>query len=239
MTEESQTNQVKLTGRMLNFTRLRIQGNNVEKILEHLTKKLHGQQQTRLPVVLSCDDELDLKQLLAGLWELGLQPIGITSGVLDKQAQSIPMAIFPADGERIDGKPNSQNEQISHNKAVNKQLETDTQTKSNIVHQQMLRSGQTINHVGGDVVLTKGINVGAEAITNYNLYIYGKAEGRIVAGATGDVNAKIFCEKFNPTLVSVAGTYCIKEDIPPEFLNQSVVVSVDDKQTLIFTLMAD
>lgn len=240
MTENNLPNPVKLTGKMLNFSRLKIQGTNVDEILANISKKLNGQQQTRLPIVLSCDDELDLQRLLVGLWELGLQPIGITSGVMDKQAQSIPIAIFPADGQRIDGKPVSHDTAVSHQKVDNHQLsQPNTTDKATLVHQQILRSGQIINHAGGDVVLTKGVNVGAEAITNYNLYIYGKAEGRIVAGATGDVNAKIFCEQFNPTLVSVAGTYCIKEDIPPEFLNQAVIVSVDSKQTLVFNLMKD
>lgn len=238
MSENNQQNPVKLTGKMLNFSRLKIHGNQVDEILASVAKKLSGQQQTRLPVVLSCDDQLDLKKLLDGLWELGLQPIGITSGVLDKQAKEIPIAIFPADGERIDGKPVSSDTAVSYQKKVDEQvLQNNVTVKSNLIHQQMLRSGQAINHLGGDVILTKGINAGAEAITDYNLYVYGKAEGRIVAGATGDINAKIFCAKFNPTLVSVAGTYCIKEDIPPEFLNKAVVVSVDSKQTLVFNLM--
>ncbi len=105
------------------------------------------------------------------------------------------------------------------------------------MHTQMLRSGQSINHVGGDVILTKGINAGAEAITDYSLHVYGKAEGRLVAGATGDTNAKIFCLRFNPSLVSVAGTYCLKENIPIEYLDKAVQVSYLDGQGLVFELM--
>ena len=106
-----------------------------------------------------------------------------------------------------------------------------------MVYHQIVRSGQSINHVGGDVILTKGINAGAEAITDYSLHIYGKAEGRLVAGATGDKNARIFCLKFNPSLVSVAGTYCLKENIPTELLNKAVEVSFADEQGLVFSLM--
>jgi len=112
-----------------------------------------------------------------------------------------------------------------------------SQLEGDLVHTQMLRSGQSINHVGGDVILTKGINAGAEAITDYSLHVYGKAEGRLVAGATGDTNAKIFCLRFNPSLVSVAGTYCLKENIPTEYLDKAVQVSYLDGQGLVFELM--
>ncbi|MFP6813636.1 MAG: septum site-determining protein MinC, partial [Moraxella sp.] len=112
-----------------------------------------------------------------------------------------------------------------------------SQLEGDLVHSQMLRSGQSINHVGGDVILTKGINAGAEAITDYSLHVYGKAEGRLVAGATGDTNAKIFCLRFNPSLVSVAGTYCLKENIPTEYLDKAVQVSYLDGQGLVFELM--
>ena len=112
-----------------------------------------------------------------------------------------------------------------------------SQLEGDLVHSQMLRSGQSINHVGGDVILTKGINAGAEAITDYSLHVYGKAEGRLVAGATGDTKAKIFCLRFNPSLVSVAGTYCLKENIPTEYLDKAVQVSYLDGQGLVFELM--
>ena len=112
-----------------------------------------------------------------------------------------------------------------------------SQLEGDLVHSQILRSGQSINHVGGDVILTKGINAGAEAITDYSLHVYGKAEGRLVAGATGDTNAKIFCLRFNPSLVSVAGTYCLKENIPTEYLDKAVQVSYLDGQGLVFELM--
>lgn len=259
---------IKLTGRLLNFTRLSLQGNDVDDLLEKVKTKLGKQRQSNLPVVVSCEHELDLATLWQGLWELGLQPIGLVTGVMDEQARQQHIAIFPADGQRLDSqKPNPDNKSQNnsthpdnsdksdksdklanssdHNaadEAYLDKLQVDTSHVSHLegdlVHNHMLRSGQSINHVGGDVILTQGINAGAEAITDYSLHVYGKAEGRLVAGATGDKNAKIFCLKFNPSLVSVAGTYCLKENIPAEFINQSVQVSYKDEQGLVFTLMA-
>ena len=287
---------VKLTGRLLNFTRLNIEGNDIKVILTKIAQKLGRQRQSNLPVIVSCQQPLNLAQLWGGLWVLGLQPIGLVTGANDIQANALRIAIFPADGQRIDGKapknvatgserksdstksnPSSQhvaqsptqspasdsqvtkrqnqtaNDMVTNNTASNDTTSNDTaaapekfvasphhqsQLEGDLVHTQMLRSGQSINHVGGDVILTKGINAGAEAITDYSLHVYGKAEGRLVAGATGDTNAKIFCLRFNPSLVSVAGTYCLKENIPTEYLDKAVQVSYLDGQGLVFELMA-
>ena len=292
---------VKLTGRLLNFTRLNIEGNDIKVILTKIAQKLGRQRQSNLPVIVSCQQPLNLAQLWGGLWVLGLQPIGLVTGANDTQANELRIAIFPADGQRIDGKapknvatgseqksdstantPSSQNiaqsptqsltsdsqatkrpthaatlhqtanDILTNNTASNATTRNDTaaapdkfvpsphhqsQLEGDLVHSQMLRSGQSINHVGGDVILTKGINAGAEAITDYSLHVYGKAEGRLVAGATGDTNAKIFCLRFNPSLVSVAGTYCLKENIPTEYLDKAVQVSYLDGQGLVFELM--
>lgn len=249
--------QVKLTGRMLNFTRLHIQGNDIPDILAKLEKKLGAKRQSKLPVVVSCEHELDLTTLWSGLWKLGLQPIGMITGILDKQAEAIPVAIFPVDGQRIDGKAAKKPEPAQHTDTptphadatlsldngsyaedkLSISSEQVSHVEGDLVHNQMLRSGQSINHVGGDLILTRGINAGAEAITDYSLHVYGKAEGRLVAGATGDKNAKIFCLRFNPSLVSVAGTYCLRENIPADLLNKAVQVSYAEDKGLVFTLM--
>ena len=292
---------VKLTGRLLNFTRLNIEGNDIKVILTKIAQKLGRQRQSNLPVIVSCQQPLNLAQLWGGLWVLGLQPIGLVTGANDTQANELRIAIFPADGQRIDGKApknvatsserksdstantsssqhvaqsptqsltsdsqatkrpthaatlhQTANDIVTNNTASNTTTRNDTaaapdkfvasphhqsQLEGDLVHSQMLRSGQSINHVGGDVILTKGINAGAEAITDYSLHVYGKAEGRLVAGATGDTNAKIFCLRFNPSLVSVAGTYCLKENIPTEYLDKAVQVSYLDGQGLVFELM--
>lgn len=107
-----------------------------------------------------------------------------------------------------------------------------------LVCHQMVRSGQSVHHMGGDLVIAASVNTGAEVATDYNLHIYGKGQGRLVAGATGDERARIFCQKFDPSLVSVAGAYCLKDDIPSEMIGQAVEVRFCQEKGLIFTLMS-
>lgn len=102
---------------------------------------------------------------------------------------------------------------------------------------QILRSGQRIEHLGGDLIITNSVNDGAEAITDSNLHVYGRGLGRLVAGATGDKNAKIFCQNFNPSLVSVAGTWQLRDDIPKDYLDKAVQVSYQEGHGIVYTLM--
>lgn len=284
ITSDKKPAKVKLTGRMLNFTRLSITGNDFEQITALLQQKFANQPNSNMLVVLSCEEKLDLSQLLTTLWELGLQPIGIVTGQMDDQAREQKLAIFPADGKRInvlvdnkspaktvknpptqkvetpattaDSSPKkgegvavttpqsetAQNTTLHHTMAEDNtsyisSLPQTSHLDGDMVYSTMLRSGQSINHVGGDLVLTQGINAGAEAITDYSLHVYGKAEGRLVAGATGDEKARIFCLRFNPSLVSVAGTFCLRENIPSEFLDKAVQVHYQSGKGLVFTLM--
>lgn len=252
---------VRLTGRMLNFMRLSISGDDVPAILAQVADKFDRLPKDGMPVVLACQEVLDLAALQQGLWELGLQPIGMITGVLDEQARALNLAIFPADGKRIDGRavtktaaataPTQPVQAIAPTAPVSAPspstslpdgddaepvLSPQAAFKPRL-HRQILRSGQSLSHLGGDLILTESVNAGAEAITDCNLHVYGKGEGRLVAGATGDMNAKIFCLRFNPSLVSVAGTYCLKENIPAEYLNQAVIVSYQEPVGLVFNLM--
>ena len=112
-----------------------------------------------------------------------------------------------------------------------------TQHITSLIYDQMLRSGQSLNHVGGDLILTNSVNNGAEAITDNSLHVYGRAQGRLVAGATGDKDARIFCQVFNPSLVSVAGTYCLRDNLPEHVIDKPVQVKFVEGEGLVFTDM--
>jgi septum site-determining protein MinC len=186
--------------------------------------------------------------------------------VLDEKAKARKLAIFPGDGKRIErikpkvpaaaqtvnatetvltstaGEQTVAPSQTNSATALNSdnmsgQQSTHGDHISSMIYDQMLRSGQSINHVGGDLILTNSVNNGAEAITDNSLHIYGRANGRLVAGATGDKDARIFCQSFNPSLVSVAGTYCLRDNIPEEMIDQPVQVRYQEGEGLVFTVM--
>jgi septum site-determining protein MinC len=249
-------------GKMLTFSRLQISTDDLNAVDAHLSSMLSNKT-SNIPVIIDSDIEQDLSALVELLWSWGLQPIGVVKGLLETQARTQRLAIFPADGKRIERilpskKPATQLSQgaqstdsdaannsnpAAHESANNEAADTLNENLvgsdqiTSMIYDQMLRSGQSLNHVGGDLILTSSINSGAEAITDNSLHVYGRAQGRLVAGATGDKDARIFCQVFNPSLVSVAGTYCLRDNLPAHVIDKPVQVRFIEGEGLVFKVM--
>lgn len=265
-------------GKMLTFSRVQFSTDDFTAIASQLETTLSNKN-SNIPVLIDSEVEQDLAALVELLWSWGLQPIGVVTGLLDAQARELRLAIFPADGKRIerilpskkattqlsqvaatvpnnsadattttaDNTGSTVNDQAIAASAIPEVAETTLTAETlisaeqitSLIYDQMLRSGQSLNHVGGDLILTNSVNSGAEAITDNNLHVYGRAQGRLVAGATGDKDARIFCQVFNPSLVSVAGTYCLRDNLPEHVIDKSVEVRYLEGQGLVFTVMDD
>ena len=258
-------------GKMLTFSRLQFSTDDLSEIDAQLAATLSNKS-SNIPILIDSEVEQDLSALVELLWSWGLQPIGVVTGTLDAQAREQRLAIFPADGKRIErilpskkaapqvskAPDDKHTESASTNSDSNNDTaaisESNTETTianataetlmsvehiTSLIYDQMLRSGQSLNHVGGDLILTNSVNSGAEAITDNSLHVYGRAQGRLVAGATGDKDARIFCQVFNPSLVSVAGTYCLRDNLPEHVIDKSVQVRFVEGEGLVFTVMDD
>ena len=261
---------------MLTFSRLQFSTDDLSAIDAQLAATLSNKS-SNIPILIDSEVEQDLSALVELLWSWGLQPIGVVTGTLDAQAREQRLAIFPADGKRIErilpskkaapqvskAPDDKHTESASINSTSNNSdstndaaaiNESNTETTiatttaetlvsaehiTSLIYDQMLRSGQSLNHVGGDLILTNSVNSGAEAITDNSLHVYGRAQGRLVAGATGDKDARIFCQVFNPSLVSVAGTYCLRDNLPEHVIDKSVQVRFVEGEGLVFTVMDD
>jgi septum site-determining protein MinC len=75
-----------------------------------------------------------------------------------------------------------------------------------------VRGGQRIYARGADLVVTAVVNAGAELIADGSIHVYAPLRGRALAGASGDVNARIFTLSMEAELVSIAGIYRTFED---------------------------
>ena len=57
--------------------------------------------------------------------------------------------------------------------------------------------------------------------------------GRALAGASGDIEARIFCSRFEAELVRIAGRYLVSEQMPQEERGLPVQIAlVDDRLTI-------
>lgn len=240
---------IKVRGRMLAFHRLMIDSQTIEQFEQDL--QALGDSQECVPVFLDCANALDLRQLRSLLWQKGMTVVGVVDGVLNDQAKAEKLTILPSDGKRLpslsanaqEAPTDDEQSQAStaYDSPVHAHDPADLQSfaprhsPSNAkIHRQMVRSGQSVHHMGGDLIITAPVNHGSEVATDCSLHLYSKAQGRLIAGATGDESACIFCHVFEPSLVSVAGTYCLKEDLPKELFGKAVQVSLSKDKGLVF-----
>jgi septum site-determining protein MinC len=84
------------------------------------------------------------------------------------------------------------------------------------IHHQPVRSGQRVYARNRDLIVTANVAAGAEVMADGCVHIYGPLRGRVMAGAHGDTDARVFCQAFNAELVSIAGIFRVFETIPPE-----------------------
>jgi septum site-determining protein MinC len=87
---------------------------------------------------------------------------------------------------------------------------------------QPVRSGQRVYARQRDLVVTATVGAGAEVIADGCVHVYGVLRGRAVAGARGEVSARVFCQNFHAELVSIAGVFRVFETIPPELEGHAV-----------------
>ena len=98
---------------------------------------------------------------------------------------------------------------------------------------QPIRSGTQIYARGSDLIVTAPVSPGAEIMADGNIHVYAALRGRALAGAGGDVEARIFCSRLEAELISIAGRYLVSDQIPLERRGLAAQIAlVDDRLTI-------
>lgn len=105
-----------------------------------------------------------------------------------------------------------------------------------------LRSGQQVYARGRDLVVMAMVNAGAEVIADGHIHVYAPLRGRAMAGARGNVDARIFSLALDAELLSIAGVYRTSDKpLPASVLGQPTqvrLVSGTDGDKLVMEKMA-
>jgi septum site-determining protein MinC len=91
-----------------------------------------------------------------------------------------------------------------------------------------IRSGQSIYHPDGDVIVLGSTGSGSEIFAGGSVHVYGTLRGRAFAGATGNSDARIFCRKNEAELLAVDGWYRTAEDMEPSTRGGPIQVFLDN-----------
>ncbi|EOR07331.1 MULTISPECIES: septum site-determining protein MinC [Acinetobacter] len=234
---------IRITGRMVNFSRLTFDTNDHNAIRQQLTQLLQDSTTHGALVILDSTVEQELIALIQLLLDLDLQPMAVIEGLLGDEARAIQFPVLPADSKSLQRIKATQEQVVE---TVVQAPEATTENTQKVApfprnighitsyHDEILRTGQCLVQDHGDIIVNAGINSGSEVIASGNIHIYGSARGRVIAGAGGNSAARIFCHSLEAELVSIAGTYCVADDIPPHVLKKSVHIYLNENQELEF-----
>ncbi|WP_211473718.1 septum site-determining protein MinC [Collimonas humicola] len=100
-----------------------------------------------------------------------------------------------------------------------------------------IRAGQRIYARDADLVITATVNNGAEIIADGSIHVYAPLRGRALAGASGDISARIFAASMEAELVSIAGVYRTFENgLPPEQKGQPAQIRLSGDRIDVLSL---
>lgn len=90
-----------------------------------------------------------------------------------------------------------------------------------------VRSGQSIMHERGDVIVLGSVASGAEIVAGGSVHIYGALRGRAIAGLAGNPKARIFCRRLDAELLAIDGVYQTADDMDSKLRGHAVQAWLD------------
>ncbi len=235
---------IRITGRMVNFTRLTFDTNDHSAIRQQLSNMMNETSYQGALVILDSTVQQELIALIQLLVSLDLQPMAVVDGLLGDEARLIQFPVLASDRplqrikptkeQVVEQKSVTTNEAKANPAAISTQATRSPEHHITSYHDEILRTGQCLVQDHGDIILNAGINSGSEVIASGNIHIYGSVRGRVIAGAGGNYAARIFCHSLEAELISIAGTYCVADDIPPHIAKKPVHIYLNDSQELVF-----
>ncbi len=232
---------IRITGRMVNFSRLTFSNTDLNQIRQQLNALTEEQNYNGTLIIIDSTVKVDLIELIQLLIEFGLQPMAVVDGLLGDDARAIQFPVLPKDQpvQRIIATSQSGTQDTSAiDESIVESAPIAPASSATVYHDEILRTGQSLVEDHGNIVLTASMNNGSELIASGNIFIYGTGRGRIIAGASGDLNARIFCQSLEAQLISIAGTFCVYDDIPAQYLQKSVQIYLNSNQELEFELLS-
>jgi len=172
-----------------------------------------------LGVLENSPDVAELRTVIDAIRRAGMLVIGLTGDAAQLEAASNGLNLPVLSGFRAPRQPVADVPPPRPAAAPTEPAESGLAT---LIQDQTVRSGQRIYARNRDLIVTAGIGAGAEVMADGCLHIYGSLRGRAMAGARGQLTARVFCQEFHAELVSIAGVFRVFETIPAELAGNPV-----------------
>ncbi|HTJ56877.1 MAG TPA: septum site-determining protein MinC [Devosiaceae bacterium] len=162
-----------------------------------------------LSILKPAGDEI-IARLVSQLATRGIRVYAIEAGDRQTLGPDLPPLLKGAKPVVID-EPHATGESKSKASALS---EESADTRSLIIRSP-IRSGQSILHQHGDVIVMGSVGYGSEIIAAGSIHVYGTLRGRAFAGSAGNSEARIFCSRNEAELLAVDGWYMTADEMEP------------------------
>ncbi len=164
-------------------------------------------------------------ELVHGLRQHQLTPVGVQNGTEEQNRAAVEagLSVFPVWRSAPSEDSREAEPQVAEKPA---------ETRSTVVTRP-IRSGKEVYARGGDLVVMTTVSTGAELLADGHVHVYGRLRGRAHAGVTGDQTARIFCQSLDAELVSIAGHWQVREDIPEDLIGRAVQIFLEGERLMI------
>jgi septum site-determining protein MinC len=99
-----------------------------------------------------------------------------------------------------------------------------------------VRSGQTVFHPRGDVIVMGSVASGSEIVAGGSIHVYGALRGRAIAGVANQPGARIICRKFEAELLAIDGLYKAADDMDPALHARAISARIVDDALVVSPL---
>lgn len=167
----------------------------------------------------------DIAVLVAQLADRGIRVYAIEANAIDTLGPDLPPLLKGAKTAVID-EPLTPAGQATQ-PAAQPKPEAPPEPSALII-ESPIRSGQSVFHPQGDVIVLGSVGSGSEIIAGGSVHVYGTLRGRAFAGATGNPKARIFCQKNEAELLAVDGWYRTADDMEPSSRSRPIQAFLDN-----------
>lgn len=187
------------------------------------------------PLVLDAADlpagaALDWPRLLKALRAYGLQPVALQGHALLDEAEREKLRALGLQLTELDAVPAARAATAAESAPA---PAAPTPASRCLVVDRPLRSGQQIYAKGSDLIVLGLVSHGAEVIADGHIHVYGALRGRAIAGAKGQLDARIFAQSLEAELLAVAGTFRTSEKpLPADVFGKPAQVRLDGERLL-------
>ena len=204
----------------------------------------------------AADQSLDFQALIALISRYQLVPVAVKGGSPPQMMAALQAGLLPVpEAHLVSGQPRAAPRAAAPTAStapaprrpepppatVSSPAEAAPATLGALVIDKPLRSGQQVYARGRDLVVLAMVNAGAEVIADGHIHVYAPLRGKAMAGARGNVDARIFALELNAELLSIAGVYRTSENpLPAQVQGKAAqvrLVATEEGDKLVFDPM--